>query len=390
MGWPWTGGSQVIAPDGAVLAHCDEETEMMVWADICPARASRKDGLTQIVPDLFAWRRPELYQRLVDPIDKVPAATMYGPCQEGLTLPAVKWAMMQLSRIHTRKATEWMCARQVNYAARRGAKAGLLPDLFCFKRGEVAANPKEALESSRHVATMLASLAKEHNIWLATTLVEGADDQDKMMYHTAYLWEAGTGEVKMSYRKSHLSRDEGTWATAGDSLCPVVECDIGRVAFVIGDEMWVPEIERVLALEGVETVLHPCDWDRREAPHCCATERCSENRTHILSVTRLDNIAREGSQVAFAGEFINGEPIPLMRYSQCQWQRYGVEEQLLVDLRRREPHCKMMGFHLDVLRTREPKLYDTMVATGDNKPASATAPLFNMTSNKRHKAGYSP
>merc|ERR1712014_26543 len=97
------------------------------------------------------------------------------------------------------------------------------------------------------------------------------------------------------------------------------------------------------------------------------------NRTHILSVTRLDNTAREGSQVAFAGEFINGEPIALMRYSQCQWQRYGVEEQLLVELKRREPHCKMMGFNLDVLATRQPKLYEKTVATGDAKPAAAAA-----------------
>merc|ERR1740121_9793 len=120
--WPWTGGSQVIAPDGAVLAHCDEETEMMTWADICPSRAGRKDGLPQITPDLFAWRRPELYQILAEPIDKVPAASMYGPVSKGSdadSLPAAKWAMMQLSSgaaAHTRKATEWMVTRQVDYA----------------------------------------------------------------------------------------------------------------------------------------------------------------------------------------------------------------------------------------------------------------------------------
>lgn len=181
-----------------------------------------------------------------------------------------------------------------------------------------------------------------------------------------------------------MSRDEGTWATAGAELSEVFDCgEIGALSFIIGDEMWVPEIARVLTLKGTETVLHPCDWDRREAPHVCTTERCSENRVHILSVTRLDNIGREGSQVAFAGEFIGGEPIPLMRYSQCQWQRYGVEEQLHIELQRREPHCKMMGFNLDVLATRQPKLYSCMVATGAEKPAAATAPLFQMTMQQR-------
>jgi len=382
--WPWTGGSQVIAPDGATLAHCDEETEMMVWADICPARASRKDAMPHIVPDLFAWRRPELYKLLSVPVDEVPAAAMYGPVAKDSAadaLPSVKWAMMQLSRTHTRKATEWMFSRQVDYAARRGAQAGLLPEMFCFKRGEVAADPAEAAEYSKHISSLCAELAKKHGVWLATTLVEACEGK---FYHTAFLWEAGTGSVHGSYRKSHLSRDECTWATQGDAVSKVFDCGvIGQLAFVIGDEMWVPEVARVLALQGTETILHPCDWDRREGPHVCTTERCSENRVHILSVTRLDNLGREGSQVAFAGEFINGEPIPLMRYSQCQWQRYGVEEQLLVDLRRREPHCKMMGFHLDVLKTRQPKLYDSMVAVGDDKPAAAVAPLFQFCPAKR-------
>lgn len=377
--WPWTGGSQVISPDGTVVAHCDEETEMMCWADICPARAGRKDFMFQIVPDLFEWRRPELYQMLGHPIESVPAAkeNMYGPVKKGSkgdTLDSTKWAMMQLSSgasAHTREATEWMLARQVDYAARRGAVAGLLPELFCFRRGEVAKDPQEAASYSEHIASVLSKLSQKHNIWLATTLVEHNSDENKL-HHTAYLWEAGTGAIKGKYRKSHLSRDEVAWATQGGELSQVYDCGkIGRLAFVIGDEMWLPEVARVLALSGTETILHPCDWERREAPHVCAVERCSENRVHILSVTRLDNIGREGSQVAFAGEFLDGEPIPLMRYPQCQWQRFGVEEQLLVDLKHREPYCKMMGFHLDVLATRQPKLYAIMVATGADKPRSS-------------------
>jgi predicted amidohydrolase len=381
--WPWTGGSQVIAPDGGILAHCDEEAEMMVWADICPARAGRKDGLVHLVPDIFAWRRPELYQLLSKPISEVPAAAaaMYGPVEKGSvadSLPAVKCAMMQLSFVHTRKATEWMCARQVSYASRRGAQIGLLPELFCFRRNEVAKNPTEAAEYSKHVESTLSALAREHNIWLATTLVE-KDASNGSFYHTAFLWESGTGSVKGSYRKTHLSRDECNWATPGADLSHIFDCgEIGRLAFVIGDEMWLPEIARVLALGGTETILHPCDWDRREAPHCCAVERCSENRTHILSVARLDNTAREGSQVAFAGEFITEEPIPLMRYPQCQWQRYGVEEQLLVELKRREPYCKMMGFNLDVLATRQVELYKQTVAMDEAKPLAASPPLFQM------------
>eukprot|EP01062_Namystynia_karyoxenos_P007784 TRINITY_DN12740_c0_g1_i1.p1 TRINITY_DN12740_c0_g1~~TRINITY_DN12740_c0_g1_i1.p1 ORF type:complete len:682 (+),score=68.93 TRINITY_DN12740_c0_g1_i1:97-2142(+) len=169
--WPWTGGSQVVAPDGTVLVEASEEKDDMIWADICPARASRKDALPHIVPDLFAWRRPELYQVLGAPAGSVPAAAMYGPVAPGsaaAALPAVQVAMMQLSKSpgsgHTRLATEWMAARQVTYAARRGAQLGVLPELFCFSRGEVARDPAGAVAYSRHVGDALSELAKRHNI----------------------------------------------------------------------------------------------------------------------------------------------------------------------------------------------------------------------------------
>ena len=171
---------------------------------------------------------------------------------------------------------------------------------------------------------------------------------------------------------------------------------------------------RVLTLRGAEAVLHPCDWARAEDASVAASERVSENKTHLISVARLDNVAAVGSQaslprssphhsqglavartlavaspalpagvaaslpvcsrpgqegpllygpargylssrpyprrplplapdvqVTFAGEYIGGEPIPLMRFAMAQWTRYGVEEQPIFALRRREPYCKV-------------------------------------------------
>ena len=66
--------------------------------------------------------------------------------------------------------------------------------------------------------------------------------------------------------------------------------------------------------------------------------------------------------MTFAGEFVGGEPIPLMRFAMAQWTRHGVEEQPIFQLRRREPHCKMMGHHLCVLGKCEPALYTALAA----------------------------
>lgn len=98
------------------------------------------------------------------------------------------------------------------------------------------------------------------------------------------------------------------------------------------------------------------------------TQRGGENRVHLVSVTRLDSVGPTGSQTTLAGEFTNAEPIPLMRYARGAWTRHGVEEQVPVDLPRRQAHCKMMGFHLDVLKKRFPECYGSFVLPVEKLP----------------------
>jgi len=283
---------------------------------------------------------------------------MYGPAPERITgeKQSIRVAMMQLSMYHTRLCTEWCAKKQIDIASRRKADIGVLPALFCFEQGEVAKDVVSAAKYSMEIMKLLSEAAKAGSIRVAASLVE---EEGAKYYHTAYLY-GPDGVVEHKYRKAHLNRAERAWATQGEELCPVWETPLGRLAFMIDDEVWIPEVSRALALNGVETVLHPCDWDRQEAPNMAAVERTSENRTHLVSVARLDNMAKVGSQVVFAGEFIGGEPIALMRYPMAQWMRYGVEEQMVVTLERREANCKMMGFCLDVLAHRFPQCYGQM------------------------------
>ena len=130
---------------------------------------------------------------------------------------------------------------------------------------------------------------------------------------------------------------------------------------MIGNEVWVPEVMRLLTLRGAELVLHPTSWDRQEAPDMAATERTEENRVHLVSVNRLDSPAKVGSQIVRSDLFIPGQPIALMRYPSAQWTRYGFEEQLIQRLDLRESHSKMMGHYLDPVGTRQPNLYGPLL-----------------------------
>ncbi|MDV8069126.1 carbon-nitrogen hydrolase family protein [Rhodococcus sp. IEGM 1366] len=353
-GWPWMGGSQVVSPRGEILACAGEESEGLIWADIDVDAADDKNvpGFT----DVFGWRRPDLYGDLMVPHDELPVADMLGALSPDMPAKPVDVATLQVSWFHNQEWTIQRAIGQIAHAAKQGAQLGVLPELFCFKPGEVDTDPAAAATTSAEVLSRIRAAATEHSFWVAVHLV--ARDGDEF-YSTAYLIDAD-GEIALEYRKTHLDTAESLWATAGDEL-PVAHTALGSIALMIGNEVWVPEVMRLLTLRGAELVLHPTSWDRQEAPDMAATERTEENRVHLVSVNRLDSPAKVGSQIVRSDLFIPGQPIALMRYPSAQWTRYGFEEQLIQRLDLRESHSKMMGHYLDPVGTRQPNLYGPLL-----------------------------
>ena len=348
--YPWMGGSQIVSPHGEILACAGEVDEGMVWADITPDSAHPKNIAG--IGDLNSFRRPELYGEFLEPVDSLPVAAMYGPVPEGTPSKNLTVAVLQTSWYHS---TEWTLARigqQIAYASQKGAALGVFPELFVHRRGSVEADPVAAAELGRQALSLVQSACREHGLWVGASLVEAEDDT---FFSTLFLVD-DNGDIHTKYRKAHLSEPERRWATAGDSL-EVAETPLGVIGLMIGDEVWLPEVARILSFRGAELIIHPVDWDRPEACHQAATERTEENRTHLVSVARTDNPAGVGSQIVLNDRFFPGQPIALMRYPSAMWTRPGFEEDLFVTLDLMDSHSKVQGFHLDPLATRQPELY---------------------------------
>ncbi|MEU8309404.1 nitrilase-related carbon-nitrogen hydrolase [Actinomadura sp. NPDC048955] len=99
-----------------------------------------------------------------------------------------------------------------------------------------------------------------------------------------------------------------TPAAPGDRIT-VARTAIGTIRAMIGDEVWVPEVARALALEGAGHLVHPTSWSTPEAMHVAATERTEENRVHLVSVTRPDCPAtRTGSRPSGVQRQDDGPP----------------------------------------------------------------------------------
>ncbi|MFC6153717.1 carbon-nitrogen hydrolase family protein [Nocardioides yefusunii] len=356
--WPWMGGSQIVHPRGEVLVGAGEESEGMVWADIEVAVADDKD-----VPgfaDVMKWRRTDLYADLMTPHADLPVAVMLGPVDPEMPAKPLDVVTLQVSWFHNQDYTVTRAVAQIAYAAKQGAKFGVLPELFCFKPGEVAADPAKAAAYSEGVLETIKAACAEHSFWTVVNLVEKSEAG---FHSTAYLVDEN-GVVRHTYRKTHLDANDA-WAVAGDEI-GVADVEIGRIGIMLGTEVWLPEVARLLTLRGAELIAHPTNWDRREAAECAAVERTEENRVHLLSVNRLDSPVAIGSQIVRSDPFVPGQPVALMRYPSAQWTRPGFEEQLFQRLDLRESHNKMMGFHLDPVGSRQPNLYGPLLqaATG--------------------------
>jgi predicted amidohydrolase len=349
-GYPWTGGSQIVSPTGEVLANAGETEEGMVWADITPTTGHPK-VLAGIGP-LDAYRRPDLYGELVAGIETHVAAAMYGPVEPGTPPRPLTVATLQTSWYH---ATSWTLDRartQIEYAAVRGARLAVFPELFVHRPGSVRADPAAAADLSARALEVVREAAGTNGVWVVVHLVERAG----AVYHsTAYLI-SDTGEIAARYRKAHLNAEERAWATPGDDFT-VAETPFGRVGLMIGDEVWLPEVARILTLRGAEVIAHPVGWDRIEAATQAATERTEENRTHLVSCARTDNPAGYGSQIVIADRFIPGQPVAVMRYPTAISSRTGFEEDIFCTLDLVDAHSKVQGHHLDPLATRRPELY---------------------------------
>ncbi|MET4637283.1 carbon-nitrogen hydrolase family protein [Mycetocola sp. 2940] len=356
-GYPWTGGSQIISPTGQILANAGETDEGMVVADITPATSHPK--VLAGIGDLDSFRRPDLYGELLDDIHGLRVAEMYGPVPPGTPAKPLPVATLQTSWYH---ATSWTLTRavaQVEYAAKRGTALGVFPELFIHRPGEIEADPGAAAELSAQALDLLTAAAGEHGVWIVVNLVER--DRDRY-FSTAYLL-SDSGDIHSTYRKAHLNESERLWATAGDDLV-VADTPIGRIGLMIGDEIWLPEVARILTLRGAEVIAHPANWDRLEAATQAATERTEENRTHLISCARTDNPAGFGSQIVIADRFLPGQPVALMRYPTAVSSRTGFEENIFLELDLMDSHSKVQGFHLDPVATRQPHLYDALVLNG--------------------------
>lgn len=268
------GESQIVGPDGAVLARAGRHGAAVVFADIVPARARdkrRPDGT-----DVFAARRPALYQALGAAPDHAAGRTEVAPAAARVEVAAVA-----LEASDDRAIDE--AAARVAELTRDGVELIVLPELFAFAGGRVDGGLAAiATRTARALHALARACAGDA---LVVTSLPHATAGGLEHHGVA----VGSRGVVLRQPQLHAVARHG-WARLGtvDAARPLATLDArwGRLAIVVGDDTLYPETGRLAGLTGAAVVAAPLELIEPWEASLGLVERAAENRVHLVAASR--------------------------------------------------------------------------------------------------------
>ena len=157
---------------------------------------------------------------------------------------------------------------------------------------------EQLLEASEELdgafCTAVNKLAGKYNLWVVYTANERNVDGDKP-FNTAVIVD-GKGEVRGSYRKTHLFDTDLTRESdkimSGCELFAPIETPFGKLGLGICYDLRFPELARAAALAGCDVLVFPSAWvdgpGKVRQWKTLLSARAIENELFVAGVSRCD------------------------------------------------------------------------------------------------------
>ena len=195
-------------------------------------------------------------------------------------------------------------AERLDEAASRGVDLVCLPELI--NTTGLSLDPADLAEPiPGPTSERLSEKARIHGIYVAASILER---QGNAIYNTGFLVDR-TGGLLGKYRKTHLPIGEGLLGgTAPGDVHPVFYTDFGRVGYMICYDGHFPEFARILALQGVDVILHSNMGDGREGGGLwepVVRTRAVDNQVHIAAAVNSGRsciVSPKGEMLAMADQ----------------------------------------------------------------------------------------
>lgn len=251
------GESQIVAPDGTVLAKAPMKGEAVVFADIDLSEADNKlrpDGT-----DILSTRRPELY------------APLGLESTSGGKKPGVESMLAGVGQVSGQgKEAVASALKMIAEGEKARVKLIVFPELFHIT------NLDNAEKDSVEMVRALQSVMKD--CYVVTSIVEDGA-------HVGVMFNKDG--VVLKQPQLHKS-GRHAWSKLGDEV-NVFDAEWGRVALVIGNDAIYPETFRLAALKDVEVVAVPTLILEKWETELGFKERAAENRMNVIVASKTDS-----------------------------------------------------------------------------------------------------
>lgn len=288
-GLTYPGHSQVIHPDGRIIVRGSQHDHEIVYAEIDTEAVA---AVRQSGDSLIRGRRPETYSLLAEPYDRLP----YARIAETSVVPAEVAVLASPAQVCNADGDpEGTLARALKHgdeAAKENARLIVFPELFLAPSAPDAEAAKRSAALTPRVIDEFDALSRKWQAYYVLSLVEEADGR---LYHTTFLTGPGA-EIANAYRKVHLTRAEGDWATPGNEY-RVAALPFGHVGLMSGHEVCFFEVARILTCMGADVVAHPSNWRAPREADLFTRERALENKVFVVSANRADAAHPGGSMI---------------------------------------------------------------------------------------------
>ncbi len=197
----------------------------------------------------------------------------------------------------------------------------VLPEYFLtsFPLGESipAWIEKASLQIDGPEYAALSKLAQDSKIFLSGNAYECDPHFPELYFQTSFIID-DSGDVILRYRRlismfaptPHDVLDAYLDQYGPDSLFPVVDTELGRLACIASEEILYPEISRALALNGAEVICHSSSEvaSPRSTPKNIAKQaRAYENMMYVVSANSasIDGIPFPAASTDLSSQVVN-------------------------------------------------------------------------------------
>ncbi|MGI9667720.1 MAG: nitrilase-related carbon-nitrogen hydrolase [Acidimicrobiia bacterium] len=254
------GESQIVAPDGTVLAMAPRTGEAVMFADLDLSEADSKQSAAGV--DVYATRRPELYGPLTNFSDDRP------PPELTTSVEAIAINEGTTDSILGLLAAESDTPRLV-----------VLPERF-GSQYDPSENPSAAVaEDADTMARLVSALSSSPGTIVVTSAVTRHEDG---LAHTGVVMTS-EGAVATQHQMHYSPRTP--WATHLGQGIVTVDLEAARLALVVGDDILHPESFRLSAIDGASVVCCPTSTRDEWMMALGFAERAAENRVNVIAAS---------------------------------------------------------------------------------------------------------